>query len=145
MDWSYIPPEGKACCPHCSSEFDLASGRPTFGEKLPHNDIFVYVMCPDCHADFEVGDPLTRKQMSNACFINIKVHGFSKSGDFYPYAVTTELTIALNGGSIAEAIWNGHDLTAAEYFSICAKNPQWVGVFGDITLIVSDNELRTPQ
>ncbi len=140
MDWTYIPSAGNACCPHCKSEFDLNSARPTFGERLPHNDIFVYIMCPVCHADFDVGDPLTRKHMSNACFVNVKEHGFSKPGEFHPYAVTTELTIALNDGSLVDAVWKGHDLSPSEYFSICAQNPQWVAVLGGITLIVSGGD-----
>ena len=75
--------------------------------------------------------------MQKTCRSNVKVHGLSKPGDFYPYAVTTELTIALNDGSLVDAIWEGHGLSHSEYFSICAKKPQWVSVLGGITLIVS--------
>jgi hypothetical protein len=89
-------------------------------EKAPHNDTLIYVMCQDCYAIFQAGDDQTRKDMSNACFVNFKVRGASADGALVPFAITTTLTLALNDWQILAAIENGHGLTKSEYFSICS-------------------------
>lgn len=120
MKWSYIPPYGYACCPHCRQEFNLEKAQPTFLEKAPHNDVLVYVMCPDCHAKFQKDNEHERKVMANACFVNVKSRSDRTEGGMPPYAMTSTLTLALNDWLIPEAIENGHGLTRAEYFSICS-------------------------
>jgi len=120
MKRSYIPPYGHACCPHCRQEFNLGKAQPTFLEKAPHNDALVYVMCPDCHTDFENGNERKRKEMANVCFVHVKSCSDDTDGGMLPFAITSTLTLALNDWRIPEAIENGHGLTRAEYFSICS-------------------------
>ena len=115
----YQSPYGHACCPHCIAVFDLNAATPTFLEKAPHNDIIVYIMCPECHAAFQAGGA-DRKSMSDKCFINFKLTGIDSDGDVYPWAITTMLTLELNGFDPVAAIENGHGLTREQYFGICA-------------------------
>ena len=119
MKRSYLPRYGHACCPHCKSEFDLAEAKPTFLEKAPHNDIIVYIMCPECHAAFQAGGA-DRKSMSDKCFINFKLNSIDSEGAVYPWAITTMLTMELNDFDLVAASENGHGLTSDQYFGICA-------------------------
>ena len=135
MIWSYLPPYGHACCPHCRQEFSLLTAQPTFMEKAPHNDILVYVMCQDCHAIFQTGDDQIRKEMSNACFTNFKVRGACADGGMLPFAITTSMTLALNDWQILAAIENGHGLTRSEYFSICSHAYEIITLPGGLRVI----------
>jgi hypothetical protein len=128
---------GHAYCPNCHNEFNLNGALPTFGEKAPHNDTLVYVMCPECHAAFQSGGNSDRKVMSDACFVNFKLRGISKNGRRIPFAVTTTLTLALNDWCITSAIQNGHGLTESEYFLICSRQWQVTGLPGGLHIISS--------
>lgn len=135
MKWSYIPPYGHACCPHCRQEFNLEKAKPTFQEKAPHNDALLYVMCPDCHTAFQNGNERKRKQMGDVCFVNVKLCGGSSEGGMLPFAITSTLTLALNGWNLPEAIENGHGLTRAEYFSICSHEYEVSTLPGGLCII----------
>ena len=124
MKRSYIPPYGHACCPHCRNEFNLTEAQPTFGEKTPHNDTAIYVMCHDCHATFQSADEAIRQTMYNTCFVNFKLRGVAENGGRIPFAITTTLTLALNDWCITAAVENGHGLTKSEYFEICSREYQ---------------------
>lgn len=125
MNWSYPPPYGNAFCCHCCQQFDLTFAKPTFAEKAPHNDAIVYVMCPDCHKKHANGTKQQRKAMSNECFVNVKLRGFSHDGRRYPFACTTIVTLLLNDDCLIAAIENGHDLTYSEYFALCSQLPEF--------------------
>ena len=137
MKWAYLPPYGHACCPHCHKEFNLALAEPTFLEKAPHNDTLVYVMCPECRAAFQRGGNGDRKVMSDACFVNLKLRCIAENGGRIPFAVTSTLTLALNGGCITSAIENGHGLTESEYFLICAREYEVMTLPGGFRVISS--------
>ena len=132
----YQSPYGHACCPHCKSEFDLAAAEPTFLEKAPHNDIIVYIMCPECHAAFQAGGA-DRKSMSDKCFINFKLTGIDSDGDVYPWAITTRLTLELNGFDPVAAIENGHGLTREQYFGICSGTHDLVVLPGGVCIMTA--------
>jgi hypothetical protein len=135
MKRSYLPAYGHACCPHCKSDFDLAEATPTFLEQAPHNDVVVYMMCPACHAAYQVGGA-ERKSMSDTCFINFKLKSIDIDGAVYPWAITTKLTMELNDYDPVAAIERGHGLTREQYFGICA---------GQYDFIVLPGGLRTLQ
>lgn len=137
MKWAYLPQLGHACCPHCCNEFDLKGAVPTFGEKAPHNDTLVYVMCPGCHAAFERGGTGNRKEMSDACFVNFKLRGIAENGGKIPFAVTSTLTLALNDWCISSAIENGHGLTRSEYFLLCSREYEVMTLPGGVHFITS--------
>ena len=136
MKRSYLPRYGHACCPHCKSEFDLAEAKPTFLEKAPHNDIIVYIMCPECHAAFQAGGA-DRKSMSDKCFINFKLTGIDSDGDVYPWAITTTLTMELNDFDPVAAIENGHRLTRDQYFGICSGTHDLVVLPGGVRIMTA--------
>jgi hypothetical protein len=145
MKLAYLPEFGHAFCPHCRNDFNLEEALPTFIEKAPHNDTLVYVMCPDCHASFQRGENSVRKAMSDACFVNVKLHGVAKGGGRIPFAITSTLALALNDWCITSAIENGHGLTESEYFSICSRQYQVMALPGGLHIIsscVSPDEQR---
>ncbi len=135
MRYSYLPPYGHACCPHCRQEFDLKLAKPTLREKATHGDVLIYVMCRECHANYQSGDEQRRKEMSNACFVNFKLCGVSVDGGMFPFAVTSTLTLALNTGDLAEAIEHGHGLTRAEYDSLCEQDIEVSTLPGGLSII----------
>jgi hypothetical protein len=137
MKWAYLPQFGHACCPHCRSEFNLKGASPTFGEKAPHNDTLVYVMCPGCHTAFERGGTSDRKGMSDACFVNFKLRGVAENGGKIPFAVTSTLTLALNDWCITSAIENGHGLARSEYLSVCSREYEVITLPGGFRVISS--------
>ena len=136
MKRSYLPRYGHACCPHCKSEFDLAEAKPTFLEKAPHNDIIVYIMCPECHAAFQAGGA-DRKSMSDKCFINFKQKSIDPEGAIYPWAITTMLTMELNGFDLVAASENGHGLTSDQYFGICAGKYEVFVLLGGLRIMTA--------
>ena len=136
MKRSYLPRYGHACCPHCKSEFDLAEAKPTFLEKAPHNDIIVYIMCPECHAAFQAGGA-DRKSMSDKCFINFKQKSIDPNGAIYPGAITTMLTMELNGFDPVASIENGHGLTREQYFGICSGTHDLVVLPGGVRIMTA--------
>ena len=136
MKRSYLPRYGHACCPHCKSEFDLAEAKPTFLEKAPHNDIIVYIMCPECHAAFQAGGA-DRKSMSDKCFINFKINSIDSEGAVYPWAITTMLTMELNDFDLVAASENGHGLTSDQYFGICAGEYEVFVLLGGLRIMTA--------
>ena len=137
MKFSCLPPCGHACCPNCRSEFDLAAAEPTFLEKAPHNDVIVYIMCPECHAAYQAGDGLARKSMSDKCFINFKQKSIDADGAVYPWAITTMLTMELNDFEPVAAIENGHGLTNELYIGICAGTHDLVVLPGGVRIVTT--------
>lgn len=137
MKWSYLPSYGHACCPHCRQEFSLAKARPTFKEKAPHNDILVYVMCPDCHDVFQSGGSMVRNEMANNCFVNFKLRGRCAEGGMLPFAITTTLTLALNDWHLLAAIEDGHGMTKSEYMTICSHTYEVTVLPGGLRIINS--------
>ena len=135
MKRSYLPRYGHACCPHCESEFDLAAAKPTFLEQAPHKDVVVYIMCPECHAGYQAGDGVARKSMSDKCFINFKLNSIDSEGAVYPWAITTMLTLELNGFDPVAAIENGHGLTREQYFGICSGTHELVVLPGGVLIM----------
>ena len=136
MKRSYLPRYGHACCPHCKSEFDLAAAEPTFLEKAPHNDVVVYIMCPECHAAFQAGGA-DRKSMSDKCFINFKLNSIDSEGAVYPWAITTMLTMELNDFDLVAASENGHGLTSDQYFGICAGEYEVFFLLGGLRIMTA--------
>ena len=136
MKRSYLPRYGHACCPHCKSEFDLAAAEPTFLEKAPHNDVVVYIMCPECHAAFQAGGA-DRKSMSDKCFINFKLNSIDSEGAVYPWAITTMLTMELNDFDLVAASENGHGLTSDQYFGICAGKYEVFVLLGGLCIMTA--------
>jgi hypothetical protein len=108
---------GHCQCPHCEREFNLANSVPTFGESLC-GDVLVYVMCSRCHEHYQEADPEGRKVMSNKCFVNAKLHQRDANGNRIPWAVTTALTLFLNGDDLVCAIEEGLNLSEQQYFGI---------------------------
>lgn len=137
MNYTHIPPYGHAMCPHCRTEFDLIGVQPSFVEKCPHNDYLLYVMCPQCAKQFQLGSSQEQKAMSNSCFVNFKVHGRSDANRVAPWAVTTSLTLALNGDDLIRAIEAGHGLSTDKYFEICANENTILHLPGGICLVAS--------
>ncbi len=137
MKHSYIAPYGHACCPNCKSEFDLVDAVPTVAEKLPHNDKMIYMMCPFCHAAFQTADMASRKSMANQCYINFKRTGINSNGAVYPWAITTMLTLELNGFDPVAAIENGHGLTSDQYFGICAGRYEVFVLLGGLRIMTA--------
>ena len=137
MNRSYLPRYGHACCPHCESEFDLVDAVPTVAEKLPHNDKMIYMMCPFCHAAFQTADKASRKSMANQCSINFKRTGINSNGAVYPWAITTMLTLELNGFDPVAAIENGHGLTREQYFGICAGKYEVFVLLGGLRIMTA--------
>ena len=137
MKRSYLPKYGHACCPHCKSEFDLVSAMPTFLEKAPHNDIVVYIMCPECHAAYQAGDGVQRKSMSDKCFINFKLKSIDSDGAVYPWAITTTLTMELNDFDPVAAIENGHGLTRELYLGVWAGTYDFVALSGGVRIVAA--------
>ena len=133
----YQSPYGHACCPHCIAVFDLNAATPTFLEKAPYNDIVVYIMCPKCHAAYQAGDGLSRKSMNNKCFINFKQKSIDPEGAIYPWAITTMLTMELNGFDPVASIENGHGLTREQYFGICSGTHDLVVLPGGVRIMTA--------
>ena len=75
--------------------------------------------------------------MSNSCFVNFKFHGRSDDDQVAPWAVTTSLTLALNGDDLIRAIEDGHGLSPDKYFEICANEKTILHLPGGICLVVS--------
>lgn len=137
MKLAYLPPYGRACCPHCTIEFDLVDAVPTILEKAPHNDTVIYMMHPECHAAYQAGDGAKRKSMANKCFINFKITGVGSDGAIYPWAVTTRLTLELNNFDPVAAIENGHGLTREQYFGICSGTHGFVVYPGGVRIVTA--------
>ena len=117
MNLSYLPEFGHCQCPHCEQDFDLATASPTFAEAFC-SDVLLYVMCSLCHEQFQRAEGDLRKLMSNKCFVNVKLHQDDSKGNRIPWAVTTELTLFLNGDDLVGAIERGTGLSKAHYLGI---------------------------
>jgi len=142
MTFSYLPPYGYACCPCCRAEFNLAAAVPTMLEKAPHNDIVVYMMCPECHAAYQVASDPTRKSMQNTCFTNFKISGVKADGSTHPWAITTTLTLELNDFDPVAASENGHGLTFNLYLGICAGTHDLVVLPGGLRIVTENSASR---
>lgn len=138
MKFSLTPAYGHAFCPHCTSEFDLALAKPAVKEKLPHNDSLLYLMCQDCYEKFDKADAIDRKAMSNLCFINAKLTKVNPDGSRRAWAITTTLTLALNGYDIVNAHEKGLCLSRKEYFAICERKYEVMVIPGGIGMIFSE-------
>jgi len=79
-------------------------------------------MCPDSNRRFEKAKAKERKEMMNACFLNVKLTKLNSDGCLPAWAVTTTLTLALNGNDYISAHEKGHGLSRKAYFSICSRN-----------------------
>jgi hypothetical protein len=143
MKFSYLPPYGHACCPHCKTEFNLAAANPTVLEKAPHNDIAVYMMCPGCHGAYQAADRATSTSMANECFVNVKLACRSPDGGIFPWAFTTRLTLELNDFDPVAAVENGHGLTRGQYFGICAGTHELVDFPGGVRFVI--HKPNTPE
>jgi hypothetical protein len=119
MKLSYLPPYGHACCPRCKIEFGLASAAPTFLKRVPYNDTAVFFMCPKCHAEYQTASRYLRISMTSTCFANVKPTEV-RTDSRYPWAITTILTLSLNGFDAVAAVENGHCLTRKQYLDICS-------------------------
>lgn len=94
-------------------------------------------MCPQCHDTFKAATPDVQKDMSNTCFVNLKLTGIDPDGRVYPWAVSTTLTLALNDYDMVSAIENGHGLTKQQYFDICAGKYEISESLGGLRFITS--------
>jgi hypothetical protein len=94
-------------------------------------------MCPKCAKQFQHGSSQEQKAMSNSCFVNFKVYGRSDDDRVAPWAVTTSLTLALNGDDLNHAIEDGHGLSPDKYFEICDSENSILHLPGGICLVVS--------
>lgn len=137
MKLSYLPPYGHACCPQCKTEFNLATANPTVLEKAPHNDVVVYMMCPECHVAYQTADKATRTLMANKCFINVKMTGIRPDGAVYPWALTTRLTLEINDLDPVAAVENGHGLTREQYFGICSGTHHFCFYPNDLSIVTA--------
>jgi len=117
MKTPHLPEYGHRLCPHCERDFSLYPANPTFGESLC-GDVVLYVMCSGCHEQFQMADDDQRKLMSDKCFVSAKLHQHDSNGNRVLWAVTTNLTLFLNGDDLVCAIENGAGLTKQHYFSI---------------------------
>lgn len=122
MKWSFLPQYGHACCPHCLKLFDFSLAKPTFYEDQSNGDSIFYVMCISCNAGYQAGDDATRKAICNKCITNFKLRGVSASGALTPFAITTGLALAVNGGNLLDAIEKGHGLSRAQYFFLTGNH-----------------------
>lgn len=77
--------------------------------------------------------------MGNRCFVNFKLNGRLADGRMFPWAVTTTLTLALNSYDLIDAVENGHGLSSAEYFGICAGQYEICQVLGGICVLTTTN------
>jgi hypothetical protein len=137
MKRSHLPQYGHACCPNCREDFDLSNSYGTFLEAAPHGDTIVYAMCPECHDMFKAATPEVRKEMSNTCFVNLKLTSVQPDGTVYPWAVSTTLTLALNDYDMVSAIENGHGLNKQQYFGVCAGKYQILETLDGLRFITS--------
>jgi len=117
MRLTYLPMYGHSQCPHCENDFDLASASPTFAEAFC-GDVLLYVMCSKCHEPFQRAEATQRKLMSNKCFVNVKLYQHDSKGSRKPWAVTTALTMLLNGDDLVRAIERGAGLSKLHYLGI---------------------------
>jgi hypothetical protein len=136
MKLTYLPHYGHACCPHCKTEFDLAAAKPTVLEQAPHNDVAIYMMCPECHETYQAADKATSTSMADKCFINVKAAIKSPDRTTYPWALTTRLTMELNDFDPVAAIEDGHGLTREQYFGICAGTHELVVFPGGVRFVI---------
>jgi len=132
------PPYGYGYCPHCTLKFHLTQAVPVFFEHAPHNDILIYLMCRNWSSRFTLIDYAEKRSMMNQCFRNFKNTARNPDGNFPEWAVTTTLTLALNGNNYFQALENGHQLSQSEYFSICARKYEVAFLPGDLRIICSD-------
>ena len=111
-------------------------------EKAPHNDTIVYMMCPECHAAYAVADGSIRKSMQNKCFTNFKIDGVKPDGSTHPWAITTTLTLELNGFDPVAASENGHGLTLDLYFGVCSGTHDLVVLPGGLRIVTAKPATR---
>ena len=131
-------PYGHKFCPNCKLKFQLQSAVPVFKEQAPHNDTIVYFMCRNCAHQFNSVDSAGKKAMMNQCFKNFKGTPANSDGNFPEWAITTTLTIALNGYDFFHALEYGHQLNQRDYFAICARDYEVVLLAGGLRIICSD-------
>jgi len=134
MNYTHFSHYGHAMCTHCRTEFDLNYGMPTVLERLANNDTLIYMMCPECHAAYQSASKASRQSMANQCFINFKLKGNHSDGSFYPWAITTMLTMALNDFDPVAAIENGHGLAYEAYLATLSGTHEYCVVLDGIFL-----------
>ena len=135
MKFSYMPPIGHACCPHCKSEFDLAAATPTFLEPVTHNDSAVFFMCPKCHAAYQTAGNYGRESMADTCFANIRPTESPRTR--YSWAITTVLVMEINDFDVIAALENGHGLTRELYLGLCAGTYELVVLPGGVRIVAA--------
>jgi hypothetical protein len=111
-------------------------------EKAPHNDTIVYMLCPECHAAYQVASLPNRKYMQNKCFTNFKIRGIKSDGSIQPWAITTTLTLELNGFDPVAASENGHGLTSEIYLGVCKGTHELVTLPGGLRIVTQKPKSR---
>jgi hypothetical protein len=114
-------PDCHYLCPHCKKQFDLSAAKPTFGEKTHLADTLIYILCPTCANLFSHADTNQRNVMMVRCFRNVKTVGL-ENGVLQDWAVTTLLTLEINGRDIVAAKAKGLKLSKKEYLKICSTD-----------------------
>jgi len=112
-------PYGHILCPHCGDTYDLSLAEPTFYLHAPHNDLFAFILCTECHSAWDNGDANDKYLIERKCLSNLFKAAKAGQDDLRMLGVTTDLTIRINGGNIVHAIEYGHDLPREIYFGIC--------------------------
>ena len=136
---------GHCFCPYCQTEFDVSDAELTFAAPLPLNDVLIFVLCRDCHRNFKTGTEQKRKDIGNASFVNVKQTSLCNDEPIPAWAMTTALTLELNGNDLVSAFENGHGLTWDQYFGICSGSYRVAALPGGINIICSDSPAKPPR
>jgi len=144
MNYFPVTRYGHCFCPYCQTEFDVSVAELTFAAPLPHNDVLIFVLCRDCHRNFKTGTEQKRKHIGNASFVNVKQTSLYDDEPIPAWAMTTALTLELNGNDLVSAFENGHGLTREQYFSICSGSYAVTALPGGGAIICSDSS-ATPS
>ena len=139
-----VPKDGQRLCPHCEVEFNVSGAELTFAAPLPHNDVLIFVLCRDCHCKFKACSGKKRKDMGNASFVNVKQTSLCTDALLPAWAMTTGLTLELNGDDLVSAFENGHGLTREQYFSICSGSYSVTALPGGGAIICSESPTDPP-
>lgn len=108
--YAQLPDYGHALCPHCIVDIDLSQATISFGEKYGQ-EVLLYVLCPDCAANFKNCDPQVKRKMMNQCYSNTKENLFNPDGSRIIWGVTTFFTVLINNNNLVSAFENGAGLT----------------------------------
>jgi len=131
-----IPDYGHGRCPNCRAIFDLEKAEPSFRESYGDKGTLIYILCQGCHGQF-TSDSTARRKITNECFRNVKQDYIAKKEHPLPWAVTTQLTMALNDFNLVLAIEYGSGLTRGTYFGILTGTHELCILPGGLKIIVS--------